>query len=125
MKGENSSLIYLMNCKSLCKFHNVPLPSTTIKIKSKKLHRGISYSNCINQKQRENMKPEKGKTNALPREEQREDFLWNSLQKSCKQEGWEGDTIEVLQEKAQPRILHPVKLSFKNKEEIKASSGKN
>jgi hypothetical protein len=29
----NSSMIYLIYCKNLCKYHNVPLPSTTIKWK--------------------------------------------------------------------------------------------
>jgi hypothetical protein len=31
----NSSVIYLTHCKNLCKCHNVPLPSTTIKEKNK------------------------------------------------------------------------------------------
>jgi hypothetical protein len=29
--GVNSSMIYLMHCKNLCKCHNVPPLSTTIK----------------------------------------------------------------------------------------------
>jgi hypothetical protein len=29
--GVNSSMIYLICCKNLCKCHNVPPPSTTIK----------------------------------------------------------------------------------------------
>jgi hypothetical protein len=29
-RGVNSSMIYLIYCKNLCKYHNVPLPSTTI-----------------------------------------------------------------------------------------------
>jgi hypothetical protein len=29
--GGNSSIIYLILCKNLCKFYNVPAPSTTIK----------------------------------------------------------------------------------------------
>jgi hypothetical protein len=31
LEGGNSSMIYLLYCKNLCKFHNVPLPSTIIK----------------------------------------------------------------------------------------------
>jgi hypothetical protein len=33
VEGVNSSIIYLIYCKNLCKCHNVPLPSTTIKEK--------------------------------------------------------------------------------------------
>jgi hypothetical protein len=29
--GGNSSIIYLIHCKSLCKCYNVPTPSTTVK----------------------------------------------------------------------------------------------
>jgi hypothetical protein len=29
--GENSSMIYLIHCESLCKYYNVPPPSTAIK----------------------------------------------------------------------------------------------
>jgi hypothetical protein len=32
----NSSMIYLIHCKKVCKYYNVPLPSTTI-IKKNKL----------------------------------------------------------------------------------------
>jgi hypothetical protein len=32
----NSNMMYLIHCKNLCKCHNVPTPSTTIKIKIKK-----------------------------------------------------------------------------------------
>jgi hypothetical protein len=35
-EGLNSSMIYLMHCKNLCKCHNVHLPSTTIKVKKKR-----------------------------------------------------------------------------------------
>jgi hypothetical protein len=31
-EGVNLSMIYLINCKNFCKCHNVPPPSTTIKI---------------------------------------------------------------------------------------------
>jgi hypothetical protein len=31
VKVLNSSMIYLLYCKNLCKWHNVPLPNTTIK----------------------------------------------------------------------------------------------
>jgi hypothetical protein len=34
-EGVNSSMIYLIHCKNLCKCHNVPPPSTTIKEKNK------------------------------------------------------------------------------------------
>jgi hypothetical protein len=34
-KGVNSSMIYLKHCKNLCKCHNVPSPSITIKEKKK------------------------------------------------------------------------------------------
>jgi hypothetical protein len=30
-RGVNSSVMYLIYCKNLCKCHNVPLPSTRIK----------------------------------------------------------------------------------------------
>jgi hypothetical protein len=33
VEGVNSSMIYLIHCKSLCKWYNVPPPSTTIKEK--------------------------------------------------------------------------------------------
>jgi hypothetical protein len=33
VEGVNSSMIYLMHCKNLCKCYNVPPPSTTIKKK--------------------------------------------------------------------------------------------
>jgi hypothetical protein len=33
--GVNSSIIYLIYCKNFCKCHNVPPPSTTIKINTK------------------------------------------------------------------------------------------
>jgi hypothetical protein len=33
MEEVNSSMIYLIYFKNICKCHNVPLPSTTIKIK--------------------------------------------------------------------------------------------
>jgi hypothetical protein len=32
-EGKNSSMIYLVHCKNLCKCYNVPTPSTTIKKK--------------------------------------------------------------------------------------------
>jgi hypothetical protein len=32
--GSNSSMMYLIHCKNLCKCHNVPHPSTTIKGKN-------------------------------------------------------------------------------------------
>jgi hypothetical protein len=32
-RGMNSSMIYSINCKNLCKCHSVPLPSTTRKEK--------------------------------------------------------------------------------------------
>jgi hypothetical protein len=35
MEGVNSSIIYLIHCKNLCKCHNVPLPHPTIKGKKK------------------------------------------------------------------------------------------
>jgi hypothetical protein len=35
VEGVNSSMIYLIHCKNLCKCCNVPLPSTTIKIRNK------------------------------------------------------------------------------------------
>jgi hypothetical protein len=31
VEGENSSMMYLIHCKNLCKCYNVPTPSTTIK----------------------------------------------------------------------------------------------
>jgi hypothetical protein len=31
VKGINSIVIYLIYCKNLCKCHNIPPPSTTIK----------------------------------------------------------------------------------------------
>jgi hypothetical protein len=31
----NSSMVYLIYCKNICKCHNQPLPSTTIKNKTK------------------------------------------------------------------------------------------
>jgi hypothetical protein len=31
--GGNSSMVYLIHCKNLCKCYSVPQPSTTIKIK--------------------------------------------------------------------------------------------
>jgi hypothetical protein len=34
--GVNSSMIYLIHCKNLCKCYNVSLPSTAIKKKYKK-----------------------------------------------------------------------------------------
>jgi hypothetical protein len=33
--GGKFRIIYLMYCKNLCRCHNVPLPTTTIKIKNK------------------------------------------------------------------------------------------
>jgi hypothetical protein len=36
MEGVNSSMIYLIYCKNLCKWHHVPPPNTTIKKKKKK-----------------------------------------------------------------------------------------
>jgi hypothetical protein len=33
--GVNSSMIYLIHCKNLCKCHNVPPPSTIIKEKKR------------------------------------------------------------------------------------------
>jgi hypothetical protein len=36
VEGENSSMIYLIHCKNLCKWHNVPTPSTTIKDEKEK-----------------------------------------------------------------------------------------
>jgi hypothetical protein len=35
VEGINSSVIYLVCCKKLCKCHNVPSPTTTIKEKIK------------------------------------------------------------------------------------------
>jgi hypothetical protein len=35
-EGVNSSMIYLIHCKNICKWHNVPPPSTTIKKKRRK-----------------------------------------------------------------------------------------
>jgi hypothetical protein len=35
VEGENSSMIYSIYYKNLCKYHNVPPPSTTIKGKKK------------------------------------------------------------------------------------------
>jgi hypothetical protein len=34
-EGVNSSMIYLIHCKDICKCHNVTQPSTTIKEKIK------------------------------------------------------------------------------------------
>jgi hypothetical protein len=34
MEGVNSNMIYLIHCKNLCKCHNVPPHSTTIKEKT-------------------------------------------------------------------------------------------
>jgi hypothetical protein len=34
----SSSVIYLIHCKNLCKCHNVPPPSTTIKEKKKYIY---------------------------------------------------------------------------------------
>jgi hypothetical protein len=34
-RGRNSSLIYLIHCKNLCKCHSVPPPSTSVKEKNK------------------------------------------------------------------------------------------
>jgi hypothetical protein len=34
-EGVNSNMLYLIHCKNLCKCHNVPPPSTTIKGKKK------------------------------------------------------------------------------------------
>jgi hypothetical protein len=34
--GVNSSMIYLIYCKNFCKWHNVPQPSITVKVKKKK-----------------------------------------------------------------------------------------
>jgi hypothetical protein len=31
VEGVNSSIVYLIHCKNLCKCHNVPLSRTTIK----------------------------------------------------------------------------------------------
>jgi hypothetical protein len=31
MEGVNSSIIYLIHCKNICKFYNVSSPSTIIK----------------------------------------------------------------------------------------------
>jgi hypothetical protein len=36
-RGMNSSMIHLIHCKNLCKCHNVPPPSTTIKRKNETL----------------------------------------------------------------------------------------
>jgi hypothetical protein len=36
VKGVNSSMIYLIKCKNLCKFYNVPSHTTTIKKQYKK-----------------------------------------------------------------------------------------
>jgi hypothetical protein len=36
VEGVNSSMIYLIQCKNLCKCHNVPPPSTTIKKKKER-----------------------------------------------------------------------------------------
>jgi hypothetical protein len=36
-EGVNSSMIYLLHCKNLCKCYNVPPPSTTIKNKINRL----------------------------------------------------------------------------------------
>jgi hypothetical protein len=33
VEGVNSSMIYFIHCKNLCKCYNVPTPSTTIKKK--------------------------------------------------------------------------------------------
>jgi hypothetical protein len=35
VEGVNSSMIYLIHCKNLCKCYNVPPPRTTIKKKKK------------------------------------------------------------------------------------------
>jgi hypothetical protein len=36
VEGVNSCVIYLIHCNNLCKCHNVPLPSTTLKRKKRK-----------------------------------------------------------------------------------------
>jgi hypothetical protein len=33
-RGGNSCMMYLIHCKNLCKYYNVPTPSTTIKNKN-------------------------------------------------------------------------------------------
>jgi hypothetical protein len=38
VEGVNSSMIYLIHCKDLCKCHNVPPPITTIKKKNLFIH---------------------------------------------------------------------------------------
>jgi hypothetical protein len=35
VEGDNSSMIYLIHCKNLCKCYNIPTPSTAIKTFSK------------------------------------------------------------------------------------------
>jgi hypothetical protein len=43
MKDEmNSSMIYLIYCKNICKCHNVPPPSTTIKKEKKFFKKTLS-----------------------------------------------------------------------------------
>jgi hypothetical protein len=41
VEGVNSSMIYLIYYKKICKCHNVPTPSTTIK---KKKEKAIGYA---------------------------------------------------------------------------------
>jgi hypothetical protein len=42
----NSSMIYLIHCKNLCKYYNVLTPSTTIKIKIKEFGHLFTFFAC-------------------------------------------------------------------------------
>jgi tRNA(Ile)-lysidine synthase TilS/MesJ len=44
--GLNSYMIYLVHCKNLCKYHNIPLPTTTIKEKLVKLNQHFLTIYC-------------------------------------------------------------------------------
>jgi hypothetical protein len=44
IEGMNSSIIYLIYCENLCKYHNAPPPSTAIKEKNKNFGTKIHVS---------------------------------------------------------------------------------
>jgi hypothetical protein len=44
--GVNSSIMYLIHCKNLCKCHSVPIPSIIIKEKNKK-EKSEHFIHCI------------------------------------------------------------------------------
>jgi hypothetical protein len=50
VEGENSSMMCLIYCKNLCKWHNVSLPSTTIKKTKEICCEMWSFSGCMVEK---------------------------------------------------------------------------